>query len=500
MATLIVPTSYATVTAALAVAGNNNIDVVSGTTFSNEDWNALENKTGITITNKSGHALTSYFATNKRVSLGNGCSIDGGEFGWTHYISVAGLAGWLCNAKTTTSITNCTLVKSAGVGAQVACLYGGGTAKLTLSKTIISSPTYPLDLIQSDSYYVGRLEVYDSVISGGTAGLLITGVTATYIIYRTHFNNNEKGITTNGGNISPNIDVRFCKFTGASMVYGIDFNFGSAGTPTFKIYRNIFDPKGASYVGIKRNARNYTSAVDIKGNWLEKIEIPNGCSEDYNAYQTLVAGTPGAHDIVTSTPGFTNRAGGDYTLTQSSVLINAGYCTGDTLDLAGNPASVGGFCDIGPYETQCSAAWSGSEELIITRLGITTALLQWETGSITGDYTSFIVYEDGELLENVGLADSYTASSEFLQTHEYVIKLVEGCGSTEVAGPSGSFDYDWLNPSDGGCFEINPSNHNIQSFECSNLDYNKNVTQGPMILGVPFVGSHKRFRAYRIGT
>lgn len=355
MATRHVPTGpYPTVTAALSGISNyTDIDVIGAYAGTNEDWTGLAGKTGIRIRNVSGLPISSTFNSSKHVSLGDSTTVEGGDAGWVWSISVSGSAGLWCNAKTSCTVNDVTIYKSAGIGAKLECKFGG-TARLTMTRCIVAAPwgtgsgSPCLDLGQVNSSYLGVLTFQNGILSGGTAGMYLTGVSATYKLLYSYVQGSYKGVSTNGGTISPNVDVRFCQFTGSTMLYGVELNMGAASNPTMTIYRNILDPSRAGYVGLKRGAAALPN-VDIKGNWSEKVEFPTSADRDYNAYQTLVAGTGGAHDVVTSSPGFVDRAGLNYRLTPSSPLHNAGWDTGDLEDADGNPTPVG-QADIGRYE------------------------------------------------------------------------------------------------------------------------------------------------------
>lgn len=144
------------------------------------------------------------------------------------------------------------------------------------------------------------------------------------------------------------------------------------------------------------------------------------------------------------------------------------------------------------------ADWGGTEELSFFRLSETAINIAWDTSSITGVVNGYDVYADDVLVAELGLVDECGATASFLSTHTYKISLIDECGY-EVDGPTGSFYFDWLIPTDFGCFKINPSNHNIQSAVCVSFDHLRNIEQVPLSLSLP-VTTIRKNKPYRVGT
>jgi len=104
---------------------------------------------------------------------------------------------------------------------------------------------------------------------------------------------------------------------------------------------------GALYAGVLRNAIVYGNSAPV---------IPNTASSGSNMlcqFTCTLPLQPGDGNI-TNDAGFVNRALGDYHLNTDSPCINTGTnlaWMAAASDLDGNPRSIGGFVDMGCYET-----------------------------------------------------------------------------------------------------------------------------------------------------
>jgi len=104
---------------------------------------------------------------------------------------------------------------------------------------------------------------------------------------------------------------------------------------------------GVRYDGLLRNAIVYDSSAPV---------APNVAPIGSNAVCQFTCTLPlqSGDGNITNDPGFVNRALGDYHLGTDSPCINTGTNLPWMLtasDLDGNPRSIGGFVDMGCYET-----------------------------------------------------------------------------------------------------------------------------------------------------
>lgn len=402
-----------------------------------------------------------------------------------------------------------------------------------------------------------------------------------FTLTRSNVRNAATGIYITGVGGGGSVNLRHNKLYGITAGYGVrDLNTNNTAY-SLNMYRNTFDSSTRCFTFAAAKNTRYR----VRGNWFSSMQVPAAPTAwTNNGYAALAAGSPDVTDFLTDAdPGFVNKAGADYSLLETSVLIDAGWDAGDSTDAAGNPAVVGAGPDCGAYEFQCVppsfgdttlsaicsglpghatlawdtgsmtgiydlfgiysgstqlgtvgittgsyavsdtigstitytlkarsgcdnttyvdgptasfaydsvAEWGGSEALVFTRLSLTELNVYWPTGSIVGSAVGYNIYVDDVLLAELDDVDTYDVTAEFLSTHEYMISLIDECGY-EVDGPSGSYFYDWLIPASSGCFDINPSNHNIQEAHCSNNDYVKNVKQIPMQLSLPAISTRK---------
>ena len=478
MAIRVVPTSYATIELALAACNDGDtIRVDSGVLYSNEDLNDDSAKSNITFINNTGGDVEiriksgSSFAPGKNWIIGQQ---DAG-FDFTR-LSYSGSTVIYINKKTGVKFYSCSFNNTAGGNAVlvVAGVSYPGTASAYFywcyfrgNYVTLTAPT-AIDL-RGNSNYNAYLYVEDCTFDSNYSVLKMIGVKGLAYFKRNIIKSVYRPFPIDNQTVysSPSswlLDARFnIIYDGGAGNIGaaIYDNHKAGNTPSILFYRNIV---ADGFKIVDDNAGQPNASMEVKGNWGELTDIVSGADYAFNS--------------TTATPGFTDYAGHDYTLTAGSPLIDAGFDTGDLTDFIGNPTPIG-QADIGAYETCPVITW-GSGSLAAECITEEIIRLSWDLTDVSGPITHFNIYDSASLLGSASFDEDefyYTGSDG--QSYDFNIEAVASCGD-DIAGPSLLYTIDcsiWIDET-SGCPRYQPD-HTINKGNCVSSEYTRLVEQVP---------------------
>jgi hypothetical protein len=380
-------TSLTQAFSAANLANSDEIHITGGSSYTGQDLSHWASHSSVKLLNYTGGTVTITTATGTSVSVGASAQIGDNSghgfmtFGLAGSPDASGAVLYVAMGKSLTT-WDCSYVapyQKAGCRIEGYTSDGSVTATRCTFKGYSSAPNGP-----------GSSSCVDLAVSGGSTGKPI--ITATECVFEDVGGSAGTGINASGGsratatidrctfkNLSwgiyiysaATIDVRDSEFY--SMVHWA-VQHADSGNPTVRIYACTMDCSGDGCYG--QNVGVSKSGVDVRGNWFSTMRVQQGAGNwDYNGYGTLADGTPGAHDYDTAAdPGFTNKAGHDYSLTWTSELINkCGAWTSATgADRAGNGRVRGSSQDGGAFEYQYTDCTLNSYEWVnATTLDVT---------------------------------------------------------------------------------------------------------------------------------
>ena len=341
MADRVIPTVYADITAALvAAASADRIIINSGNSYLNQTMHGYSALNNIEIRNQTGAAVTVTLAAGSYVNLGTGWSMSSATSHKMNF-SGGGLGAPLLRTfdKVSGNIADATFSRPAG-GIAIQVSAASTTTGMTLTRVeaygqagSIALAVPVVDVV--GSLNIATLEADNCWFEHGSAGVKLSGSrSGTVRIRRSFFKDLNRGIYYYG-NQTGGLDARFNVIytTGALGKYGIYYDPDIGFTPSILLYRNTMD---VTTKALLDNTAHANANVAVRGNWGLFIDAIAGATYSNNS-------TAGA-------PGFTDQGANDYTLTPGSVLVDAGWDTGDATDIAGNATPTGLAADIGAYE------------------------------------------------------------------------------------------------------------------------------------------------------
>ena len=353
-----IPETYSTIATALSACSNGDtVSINSGTSFTNEVLHSFGALSGITISNNTGGNVAVGVNTSSYILAGTSWTIESPNGTITFTGGTSGAPLLYVYNKSGVYVSGCIFSRpSGGIPIKVSGVSANSSLALTNVESYASAATNCLEV-----YGNGRISfavINNCHFEGGSSGVDIyagTGRGGDTEIYRSTFKNTETGIIFNGAQTGGLI-ARFNIMYGGTFGFNYDPDVGYA--PDVLFSRNTID---VSDEAILATAIHSNSNARIKGNWGAVMEIPLDSDWDYNGYVSKT-GVAGGNDMITLLdPGFTNKAGNDYTLLSNSSLVDNGFDTGSETDFAGDPTPSGGQADIGAYEFQV-VAWTYPEE------------------------------------------------------------------------------------------------------------------------------------------
>jgi len=364
----LVPATYATIGAALAVSLNGDRVLDSRAPGSYAEaltaYSALSNiqllpqNSGITL------ALG-----NSWLSVGNGWLV-GDTYGYSIENTVSGQAAVVIDSGPSPKIdiifNNCTITRSnIGFSTVLVSTAVGHAATVSFNNCTISHPGGRHAIEQSGSA-VPTVTLTDCTLGPASRGVELAAPAPVLICRRVHFLNCfSAGVATNGGAVAGTWTLLDCVSDGIAAGPILDWNTTTTGSAVLDVSGCTAICSGAA--GFKRTSSVAATGV-IQNCWADTFEFPIGASCDYNGYRVLSMGVPGAHDVVTAAdPGFVDLAGGNYRLTIASALRDAGIVDGETCDYYGDQRVRGIAQDIGAAEYQFSdcgvSTWTQTDSL-----------------------------------------------------------------------------------------------------------------------------------------